>query len=959
MMLAVYLAMSMLPGPQQPGQSDLSNARDAVKELTTEVPVTESAAKERAFLDSVRTYASESKGMAPREAAEKWLALIDQGNAVPKREPVMMSQPLEFVGSLSTVFGSLPRPEVWPSIVDIVSKRPVDRKNKVLLLLFARRTGDDRSILRLCKELSHPLPGEAKPEMPRFQTGFDGVALGVLQRRRDLSAQIKRIDADLASPSPERTAQVPDLAALLGPAKAKPTLLRILLRAKSSVNIQGTATRKLAKQVVLADLGKIKRPPWELVDDARDAPFLEKLVARYGIASMLHSENGEQSATGVYLGVLLARGDVDHAAALLRKPRGMPDMESGFPGRGGGAFGFTPSPDASGRIFDAVVALQKRLPANDLWDLYATSAKAAGKAAQAARRIATLLHDPKTSARVRLQLIPYLIDLHSCLGDVAAVANDYRYASKLPRSRYNPDFSQAGMLRFALAIGNARLIEEALAQRNSDGPPDSGQRIDALIVQKRFREAEELEVQELKRSHGPGMSTYGGEDAATELCRIYYAAGRPNDAVTILQGFPFWSRDDLADVLTGNGHYGGGPEQDKPDQPLGFYAGWAFAKTGRQALAVQVLERLLWKVDTCDDAFALLNTMGGPELLGFYDRLGEGDPVNPRPLVWKADLLRRLKRLKDAETCARAAIALDPSDGAASPGRRFGAYAALGAILKSKGDLKGVQVCLRKVAAGRLAAKAENLADLGFLPQAIEAYEQSLQASPTDYIAEEHVAVCLDNCGRTAAAKAHHSRAVQLLPRCIGPGTDFNTLAWANVPNSQVLVAQAGTLAGLPANTAGSAYVRALFEEQVGKPREAVRDLKTAVKLAPRFRAALKELADLGGQGFLSQAATESIDTALIGLWPGTYRQFACDYNQFGDLRVAYKAIDRALRRLPNQTGTPLFHLRRARQADIGFNLPDRYGEPGPIGSAGSYLISAQDISEILAAGGSPSEVER
>lgn len=959
MILAIFLATAVLHGPQQTGQGDLIGARDAVKQLTTEVPVSESAAKRRAFYDKVRSFPAASRTMTPREAAAKWLALIDEGAALPREEHRSMDS-IDFApeGSLTSVFGSLPRPESWPAIVEIVSKRPANRKNKAFLLLFARLMGDDRTILRLCKELSHPLPGEKKPNTGGYQADYGEIVAGVFQRRRDVSARLQHFEAGLGNPSTGRTEAMPDLAGLLGSAKAKPILLRIFEHARSSVEIQATATRNLAKQVVLANLDKIKRAPWELVDDAREGAFLDKMVAHYGMASLLSPAVRERGTTGTYLSVFLARGDVEHAAALLKKTKGEPDMESRYEGPRQG-YGFEVSPHTVGHTFDSIVALQKRFPAVDLWDQYVTAAKASGKAGKAAKRISALVHDPKTSLKTKAQLFTYLIDLHSCLGDVPAVAQDYRDVEKLPHSRYNSDPFPSGMLPLALAVGDTRLIQEALAQKASPNNPDLDPRIDALIRTKRFQEAEEAEVKVLKQSHGPGIPIYGGEDGATVLCRIYYAAGRPKDVVTILQGFPFWSKDDLGEILNGNRYYGGPYGQNGAYLPLGFYAGWAFAKTGRKALAAQVLERLLWETDTYDEAFAVLNTIGGQESLGFYERLAKADPLNPRPLLWKADLLRRLRKLDAAEAAARGAIALDPADGAADSDHRFQAYAVLGAILKSKGNLNAARACSRKVEAGRLAAKAEVFADLGLMPQAIKTFGQSIEASPDDYVTEDRLAQCLDACGRADAAKAHHRRAVQLLPQCLGPGSDLYALLRPNMAGAQPFEADAVALSDLPGNTAGSAFVKGASEERIGKPREAVRDLKKAVKLAPRFRAALKELADLGAQGFLSQAATESLNLELIALSPGPSMPLVCDFNQFDDLRVAYNAVERALGRLFNQEGTPLFHLRKQTQTDMSPMPPDLYGSFGVSSSAASYLMAAQDISQLLMTGGGAPDLVR
>ena len=89
---------------------------------------------------------------------------------------------------------------------------------------------------------------------------------------------------------------------------------------------------------------------------------------------------------------------------------------------------------------------------------------------------------------------------------------------------------------------------------------------------------------------------------------------------------------------------------------MGLYAAWAFAKTGRNDLAVKALHSVLRFGFTDDEAFSLLNDTEGAPALSFYDELSRIDRWSPRPVAWKADLLRRLGRLDEAEKLARQAV---------------------------------------------------------------------------------------------------------------------------------------------------------------------------------------------------------------------------------------------------------------------------------------------------------------
>lgn len=68
------------------------------------------------------------------------------------------------------------------------------------------------------------------------------------------------------------------------------------------------------------------------------------------------------------------------------------------------------------------------------------AAKASGHAADAARLIDVLVHDPKTPSNDRIELYRQVVDLHGCLGSLAAVANDNREELHVPHNKEDPYF---------------------------------------------------------------------------------------------------------------------------------------------------------------------------------------------------------------------------------------------------------------------------------------------------------------------------------------------------------------------------------------------------------------------------------------------------------------------------------------------------------------------------------------
>jgi tetratricopeptide (TPR) repeat protein len=429
----------------------------------------------------------------------------------------------------------------------------------------------------------------------------------------------------------------------------------------------------------------------------------------------------------------------------------------------------------------------------------------------------------------------------------------------------------------------------------------------------------------------------------------------------VLDGFPNWSTDDLGKSLGGNPYGGEFPGSGDDSKPLGYYAAWAFAKTGRRQLAVQVVERLLWQDYDDPAAFTLLNQVAGGDALGFYDALIADNPLTTAPLTWKADLLRSQGRLKEAERCARAAVALDPGEVRQS-GRTFKTYEVLGALLKAEGDAKGAQACLRKVGAARIAERASKFAKFGLLPQAIEAYRQSLKTSPDCYT-EALLASCLGRCGKTAEALRHEAQAFRLLPESVGPASDLTFVQEALWNRDCEAIARAAFDRPSP-STAAACYLKAVVEDAAGQPRAAVRDLRKAVALNPRFGLALKDLADLGDRGFLTQAQTEEVQLQLIALGARQNAIDSFDLNDFDDMRSAYGALERMIAKLPPRPQGPLYPLHKAAQSrsfamdemdvDAGLMERQRLGN-----LVGGYFAGASDIQEILSYASMVSSMQR
>src|SRR5207302_3553445 len=122
--------------------------------------------------------------------------------------------------------------------------------------------------------------------------------------------------------------------------------------------------------------------------------------------------------------------------------------------------------------------------------------------------------------------------------------------------------------------------------------------------------------------------------------------------------------------------------------PVSYLTASALLATGRKEEALKIADDLLDHNPGLDRAYELRLQLGGNSILARLDELFARDQFEERPLIWKAELLRRENKLEEAEKTVRQAISIDPSDGEQGPGDRMRAYAVLADIREARSDKK-------------------------------------------------------------------------------------------------------------------------------------------------------------------------------------------------------------------------------------------------------------------------------
>jgi tetratricopeptide (TPR) repeat protein len=928
MIVAATLVVLVLgQAPKQGGQEHLIDAQGVIRELGAKDQAAALAASESAFCDDIRQYLAGSGRMPARVAAKRWLDLVERGQAIPRRG--MYNGSPQPIGSIKTVMCALPRPGVWPEIVKIVANRPATRQNKVLLLLFARLTGDDPGVTRICKEFLAPSTSDdsyAKWLAPRIEEAV---------RMRHTSVFKRRAALDKKLALNEEGADYSDVTSRLSPKEARRVLLRLLQRATDPVTLSGSA-RLLAQEVAIANAGQIKRPPWSLFVDMPDAAALEKLVGHYGVSKLFEAGEQEREAKNVFLGMLIDRGDIDQAASLIQRHPFTPYLHFQ-------SYCHTHKTFAT-RLFNGLAELQKKLPDIDFWYAYAIAAKESGQAAQAAQYIAGIVSDPTAKPDLRRALVGHLLGLHAFMGDLEAVRRDYEVENGLPPPTVQQYPADLSLKAFALATGDKEALEKwiTLQRKDPEWRPGDVDLLDALAARGRFSDAEALLWQGLRNQVKQGRGTVEGNNYGYLFARLYYLAKQPLEVIRLLRDYPYWETADLRDLPT----YSSSPS-------VAFYAAWAFARTGKRALAIETIERTLLQTNNSEELYKLLNNLGGGDTIAFYDGLHRVYPDQPPPLIWKAALLQRLGRLREAEWSVREAIRIDPTGAA----RRYKAYNVLAQILRSKGDRRGAAACEARVRAAALADRGDSLKSIGFspqqinfYPQAIAAYRESIEVSPTDYRCEESLAECLDAIGKRAEAVVHCHRAFELMPRGVGPYTD-TPIEWGSILSEpEMAIMGLRILAGAVKTThsAAAAFLMGDLDEHLDRAKEAVENYRTAVRLDPKFCIAWQTLA-IFHQDLLEPNESEKVNYAILALHPNSEGKFGCHFEMIRDLTVVYKRLESTLRERPVFRDTPLFPMHTTispawpRRDFLWLGRDSGFGSP-----PGAFLAEAEDVDQIL-----------
>jgi tetratricopeptide (TPR) repeat protein len=898
-----------------------------------------------AVLAAVEAYRRDAGQLPPDQAAERWVALLDSYAGIP------FQQMYDDVGSgrlrAETLFQALPPVEAWDALGAAVKKKAAagpTEKRTVLRLLAAvlANDGPERDTVRdgLRKEADQAAKDETVGSQ-RFRGSTSSELLRALESfslsEKDLAL---RFEQSLGAAEKERDPssgfygqiQVPDLVKASGGKKAEALILRAL-KVGADLQVEGEETRKLAVEVALKNVQDLKKPVWGLVAGSDEMALYEALAKKF---PPTREDFSRSRADAVYLIALINAGRTDEASAHLRKIAKSKNSQLELSwisrSRDGRA---AVQPQRLVAFLETALGSDPSLP---LWDDYISLAARNGRAKEALALLHAALQKPDLTAQTRAELQRHLSSALLAGGEleegIGALREVIRGAPKPAQEKADSDATareestrakQEARLRQHQAavrltqigrlLERPELIDEALAAIRAnlpalaaDGVPNLRELTRVLIELKRGAEAERLVLDVLLAQQASDRSGggSGGPEKLTELARIYDAAGRSADVLRLLDGAPQWGAADLGEI----GDFGG------EESNLLSMAARALLATGRAEDARRVARRAVQNTPGQDSAYAILLQAGGDDVETVLDRASRRDRFQERPLIWKAQLALNRGAAPEAEKLARAAIAIDPSDGEEGKGDRMRAYAVLAEALEKKGDAAQARLMGEAVAAIRLSEDADDWWQAGLLTKAVEKYEAALNRFADAYCIQSRLALRYGELGDYEKAELHYRRAFELMPESFGR-VESHCFGCEHAFEGQRAQGVAErvftTLARKLPDHAQVYYLLGYLRTEQGRAGDAAESFRKAVQLDPDYLNAWQRLLQLAEKASLPPEELEQAALTILRLDP-TGAHVHADLQHVHDLRRLWSTILAADAAIPPKEKGPIYPLAAAKQ---------------------------------------------
>lgn len=857
--------------------------------------------------------------MQAAESAPDWLAPWQRYTAQAPSGLLLIRQPAP-PPDLAATLAKLPAPESWEAVAEQFAQAEKDarpaRRARLRLGRWLLREMQGRSAEVAAEIEAARAAKEIDADTARSLLAALGGKAGV-----DDATKLKSFEAALAEKTGEGATSrgeyfpdlpTPDLVTLAGAARAE-ELLRKALIAPVRVEIESAAepTRALAKRLARELAPLMRTPQWALVGPD-DIALFEAMQRRFGAGKREHDYTRDR-ALGNYIVGLILFGRPDDAlreAAAAGERFSLPYDLGEQLGRGGYE---EPVRDFLHRL------LEKHPGAPDgLWSSYRRLAVQTGKTGEMLDLIRRHAADPALEGAAKVRAQHRLAMAELAVDDVARGLPRLREA--LAEAGKTPEEARADLvsdlagdlIEAGLALGETdaaadgvRALDAAARATLASKKPESYQvsvavekAIDAWMRIDRADDALKLADEfegwaraALAKVAAGDYSLYVSDDILEDTLKARFAMlvarERWDEAQKLLVEHDAWGEDDAAELIRGD--YSG----DEGRPPFGVQLARVAQARGDRDTARRALETLLVKRSGNDAAYAAYVELLGAEATPLLDRFFELDAYEERPLIWKAVLASRAKNWPEAERLARAAIAVDPSDGEQGRGDRMRVYSVLGEARAAQGDEKEAKFFADVVRAIRLSEEADRWHEAGLFARSLRGYQQALELFADAYCVQSRLAIRLAEAGRMDEAMEHYRRAYELMPdsfgrvesHCFGCEKAFAGEAQQGVAEEIFtrMAAAHPTKAQVP-------YLLGYLRSEQERLAEAAEMFARATELDPLYLNAWNKLDGLADRMAMPAGRRDAIALKLIELDPlGSHA--SPDFDEVSDSAALWRAL--------------------------------------------------------------------
>ncbi len=957
------------------------------------------------FSIDLKKFSAESSKMKPRAAAQGWMELVKKwAEAGPSRRD---SDDGSEAADFDLLVRVVPAPPAWEELHKKASADPTgDSVRDQLLALFAATLVDDeagkwKAFNSFREQISNASENSGSASLQALSQAMGGqnikqwansyvfqLAQAVAKVSDDpghilgaLNIQMEGMEKSERHSG--RRINVPDLVTIAGTDKAR-AFLQAAMERGIQLEVEGAKTCLLAQTIALENIGKLKAPQWNLIKgiDATDMRLYEAMAKQFpdemesdhsrnlygdvrngawkSFPDEMESDHSRNTAAGYYLLSLIASGRTEEAKdlAIKQAKKGEKDLpHQGMNAMRAAGYGR--------QLYDFVHALLQQNPDLPLWSDYVTLAAENQKTAEA-MELAKAASQRKNLTPAQHAIVLHQLSIaYLAHGSVDEALEVMRGRMTLLKAGKGQEASSDVL---SLAVQMAELgnllkrdqvrdegIREALAILSKMEVTHGGTALLPLLMEtgrpKDALEAVLLMMKPVLRQNGDRQ--YNVPDLKHELVQlagIYDQAGRSEDVLIVLEQAPWWGAADLSEIAG---------TEDYRDIPLGVMAAKSLLAKGDKKKALDVLQATIRRAPSADSAYALLVELQGNEAMAFLDEQFARDRFQERPLIWKALLLLREKKLKEAGEIIRQAIAIDPSDGEMGRGDRMRAYVVLADILEAQGQPEDAKIYRGAVQAVRLSEEADKFQSAGLLSQAVTMYEKALTYFADAYCIQSRLAIQLAKLGDMEKAEEHFRRAFELMPDSFGR-MESHCFGCEKVFKGEL------------AETLAEKTFKKLLAENPKKPQiqyllgylrmeqeryaEALEHFQKAVELDPDYINAWKKILALASHTAIPSRQRDDATLALLRLDPFGNPNLR-DVN---DLKRLWTTVETLRKELPDQTIQPvlaldasgrlLAELRKNQGKFEGFNMSGQNDQPQlpPPGEILTQHELIQQTSQIL-----------